>query len=104
MAKALGASPEEEYQENLHKLAKLLKGTVGLLCTSHPPEIVETWFADYSKTDFARAGIVSPVTFTVPAGSVSARGGEVPAEDDVLLSHTLEPTLRQLGSKCPLDR
>ena len=101
MAKALGTTPEEEHADNIHQLAKLLKGTVGLLCTSDPPEVVETWFADYSKTDFARAGTVSPITFTVPAGPVYTRGGQVAAEDDVLLSHTLEPTVRSLGSKSP---
>lgn len=101
MAKAIGTSPSEEYQDNIHRLSKLLKGTVGLLCTSHPPELVETWFADYSKTDFARAGTISPVTFTVPAGSVYTRGGQIPAEDDVLLSHTLEPSVRGMGSESP---
>lgn len=99
MAKAIGTSPSEEYLENLHRLAKMLKGTVGLLCTSHPPELVEEWFADYSKTDFARAGTISPITFSVPAGSVYTRGGQVSNEDDVLLSHTLEPSVRGMGSK-----
>lgn len=99
MAKAIGTSPSEEYFDNLHSLAKLLKGTVGLLCTSHPPELVEEWFAGYSKTDFARAGTVSPITFTIPAGAVYTRGGQISSEDDVLLSHTLEPSIRGLGSK-----
>lgn len=98
MAKAIGTTAAEEVSDNIHKLAKMLKGTVGLLCTSHPPELVEEWFADYSKTDFARAGTVSPITFTIPAGAVHTRGGQVAAEDDVLLSHTLEPSVRQMGS------
>lgn len=97
MAKALGATREEEYKENLHELAALVKGTVGLLCTQHPPELVREWFDEYRKTDFARAGTVSPVTFTLPEGTVYTRGGLIPAEDDVKLTHIMEPTLRQLG-------
>ncbi|ORY86304.1 ribosomal protein L10-domain-containing protein [Protomyces lactucae-debilis] len=97
MAKALGNTPAEEYLDGLSRLSPLLKGTVGLLCTSHPPELVEEWFASYSKTDFARAGTTSPLTFTVPAGAVYTRGGQVAAEDDVLLSHTLEPSVRGMG-------
>lgn len=99
MAKAIGTSPAEEYLDNLHSLSKLLKGTVGLLCTSHPPELVQEWFANYSKTDFARAGTVSPIEFIVPAGAVYSRGGQIPGDDDVLLSHTLEPSVRAMGSK-----
>ena len=97
MAKALGATREDEYKENLHDLAKLVKGTVGLLCTSHPPELVTEWFDEYRKTDYARAGTVSPVTFTLPEGTVYTRGGLIPEEDDVKLTHIMEPTLRQLG-------
>lgn len=99
MSKALGSSAAEEYQDNIHLLAKLLKGTVGLLCTSHSPEVVMEWFSDYSKSDFARAGTIAPITFVVPAGPVYSRGGEISPEKDVLLTHTMEPSVRNLGSK-----
>lgn len=99
MAKAIGTTAADEYVDNIHPLARFLKGTVGLLCTSHPPDLVETWFGDYSKTDFARAGTRSPITFTVPAGAVYTRGGQVPADEDVLLTHTLETSVRGMGSK-----
>ncbi|BFZ54120.1 mRNA turnover and ribosome assembly protein [Savitreella phatthalungensis] len=97
MAKALGLSPEDEYKDNLHELTPLIKGTVGLLCTQHPPELVREWFDEYRKTDFARAGTPSPITFTLPEGPVMSRGGTISAEDDVRMTHILEPTLRQLG-------
>lgn len=99
MAKALGSDAASEYLTGLHRLTPHLKGTVGLLCTSHDPTLVTDWFADYEKVDFARAGTRSTLTFTVPAGPVYTRGGQVDAEDDVLLTHTLEPTVRALGSK-----
>jgi mRNA turnover protein 4 len=47
--------------------------------------------------DFARAGTPATRTITVPPGVVYSTGGEVPAEHDVPVAHSLEPELRRLG-------
>ena len=98
IAKAIGITPAEAYSDGIEGLQKSITGTVGLLCTSHAPEIVKDWFADYAKHDFARAGTISPVHIKVPAGQVYTTIGTMAKEDDVLLSHTMEPVLRALGS------
>ncbi|KAI9794917.1 MAG: mRNA turnover and ribosome assembly protein [Piccolia ochrophora] len=104
MAKALGASPEDEYQPNLSQLSKHLSGNVGLLFTSRPPTDIISHFATYIKSDYARAGTPSSRSFTVPSGVVYSRGGEVAQEDDIPLPHSLEPTLRALGMPTRMDR
>ncbi|WEW61110.1 mRNA turnover and ribosome assembly protein [Emydomyces testavorans] len=97
MAVALGTTPETACARNLDKLSPLLTGAVGLLFTSrHPPSVLE-YFSSFHPLDYARAGTVSPRAFTIPAGIVYAHAGEVPAEHDEPLSHTVEPALRKLG-------
>jgi mRNA turnover protein 4 len=81
-----------------------LHGDVGLLITSHPPTVVTEWFESFIKTDFPRAGTVTPLTVTIPAGAVYSRGGQVKVEDDSPLPHSLEPTLRQLGMPTRLQK
>lgn len=99
MARALGHGPEDSYADNIYKLTPFLRGTVGLLFTNRPPTqlltLLENLAAD--KVDFARAGATATRDFVVPYGTVHATGGEVPAEYDVPLGHTLEPELRRLG-------
>ncbi|ANB12262.1 Mrt4p [Sugiyamaella lignohabitans] len=97
MQKALGRTPEEEHRENLAQLTKHMSGDVGLLMTDEEPQVVRDYFESFVKSDFARAGIVAPLTFTIPAGIVYSRGGQIPAEDDVPLAHSLESTIRSLG-------
>ncbi|KAJ8101192.1 ribosomal protein L10-domain-containing protein [Lipomyces tetrasporus] len=98
MAKALGLTQEDEARNNLSKLSKYVKGAVGLLLTSEDPETVETYFSDFGKSDFPRAGQVASVSFTVPSGIIYSRAGQIPVEDDIPLPHSLESTLRvQLG-------
>jgi len=74
------------------------------LLTSHPPEVVTDWFSTFVKTDFPRAGNVAPITFTIPAGTVYSRGGQVPVEEDAPLPHSLEPMLRHLGMPTRLQK
>lgn len=81
-----------------------MHGDVGLLLTSHPPNVVTEWFESFIKTDFPRAGTVAPITFTIPAGTIYSRGGQVDIEDDSPLPHSLEPTLRQLGMPTRLQK
>ncbi|EEP80112.1 conserved hypothetical protein [Uncinocarpus reesii 1704] len=104
MAVALGTTPETAFAPNLDKLAPLLNGSIGLLFTTRAPESVLGYFSSFHPTDFARAGNVSPRAFTIPPGIVYAHAGEIPAEHDEPLSHTIEPTLRKLGVPTRLVR
>ncbi|KAF2762685.1 hypothetical protein EJ05DRAFT_506380 [Pseudovirgaria hyperparasitica] len=97
MAIALGLTPETEHLPNLRHLTKHITGDKGLLLTSRPPAAVLAHFAAYAETDYARAGVRATHTFTVPAGTVCSRGGELAPEDDVPLPHSLEPMLRKWG-------
>lgn len=97
MAKALGTSPEDEYQPSTHLLSKYLIGNVGLLFTNREPSAVIEYFGHFSQTDFARAGTPASRSFSVPAGTVYSMGGELAAEADVPMAHSLEPELRKLN-------
>ncbi|EMR64726.1 putative mrna turnover protein 4 protein [Eutypa lata UCREL1] len=98
MARALGHNPEDSFAENTYRLTSFVKGTVGLLFTNRDPASVVAYLGalSESKVDFARAGAVAPRSFAIPWGAVYSTGGEVPAEHDVPLGHTLEPELRRL--------
>jgi mRNA turnover protein 4 len=104
MAKALGSSPADEHAPGLSALAKYLTGSVGLLCTNRAPEEVLAFFEGFVQVDFARAGVPASRTFTVPAGVVHSRGGEVAPEDDIALPHSLEVTVRKWGMPTRLDK
>ncbi|EJP65225.1 mRNA turnover protein 4 [Beauveria bassiana D1-5] len=97
MAKALGQTPEEAVAPGIDACARLLAGNIGLLLTDRAPDTVLDYFDNLALVDFARAGIVAPRAFSIPPGVVYATAGEVPAEHDVPLEHTLEPELRRLG-------
>lgn len=97
MAVALGTTPESAHAPNLHLLAPFLSGAVGLLFTSRAPQAVLDYFSSFHPMDFARAGSVTPRSFTIPSGIVYSQAGEVAESDDTPLSHTIEPTLRKLG-------
>lgn len=63
---ALGRTSEDEYDDNLRQVSKLIAGgSVGLLFTSRPAADVEEFFANFVEEDFARAGFVSPKTVMV---------------------------------------
>lgn len=104
MAKALGQTPAEEHLTNLSQLAEYLTGNVGLFFTNRKPSEIIEYFSAYSQTDFARAGVTATQTFTVPAGTVYSRGGELPEEDDVPLPHSVETTVRKWGMPTRLDK
>lgn len=97
MAKALGQTPAEEHLTNLSELAKHLSGHTGLFFTNREPSDIIEYFAAYSQTDFARAGVVATQTFTIPAGTVHSRGGEIPEDEDIPLPHSVETTVRKWG-------
>jgi mRNA turnover protein 4 len=96
MAKALGTSKEDEYQENLSALTSHLAGNVGLLFTSRPPSSVIQHFADLTSADYARAGTAASRSFTIPAGTIYGTAGEIAEEDDTPMPHSLEPEMRKL--------
>lgn len=104
MAKALGSTPEDEHLPNTHKLAKYLVGNVGLLCTNREPAVIKEYFDNLAKTDFARAGTAAAREFIVPAGMVYSMGGEIEADDDVPMAHSLEPELRKLNMPTTLKK
>lgn len=104
MAKALGTTTEEEQAPGLARLTGHLKGNVGLLFTSRDPKDVLEYFDDFSESDFARAGSKAPYSFTVPAGPVYSRGGEVPVHDDILVPASMETQLRGWGMQTRLDK
>ncbi len=104
MAKAIGTSPEDEYQPSTHLLSKYLVGDVGLLFTNREPAAIEEYFSNIAKTDFARAGTPATRSFTIPAGIVYSLGGEIEAEQDVPMAHSLEPELRKLNMPTSLTK
>ncbi|KAL3423387.1 ribosomal protein L10 [Phlyctema vagabunda] len=104
MAKALGTTPEDEYQPGTAKLSRYLAGNVGLLCTSREPESIKEYFSGLAKTDFARAGTAATRAFVIPAGIVYSMGGEIAAEDDIPMPYNLEPELRKLNVPTTLTK
>ncbi|XP_067010448.1 mRNA turnover protein 4 homolog [Anabrus simplex] len=92
MAIGLGKTVETEVEDNLHKLAKQLRGQCGLLFTNKSRDEVLEWFANYSDTDFARSGSVATSTVVLPKG---------PLEQ---FPHSMEPHLRQLGMPTSLKK
>lgn len=104
MSKALGSDPSSEYQTNTSLLSPHLVGNVGLLFTNREPSSIITFFQELSKTDFARAGTEASRNFTIPAGIVYSMGGEIAPENDVPMSHSLEPELRRLNVPTTLTK
>lgn len=97
MSKALGQNPAEAQADGIDALTPHIAGQVGLLFTNRSPQDIAAYFASINSVDFARAGAVASRDFVIPAGVVYATGGEVPADYDVPLEHTIEPELRRLG-------
>ncbi|SCU89665.1 LANO_0D05908g1_1 [Lachancea nothofagi CBS 11611] len=94
LGKALGQQREDEYKENLSKLTKHCAGVTGLLFTDEEPKVVQEYFQSYVRADYSRPKSKAPLTFEIPAGIVYSRGGQIPTEDDVVMVHSLEPTMR----------
>ncbi|KAI9051399.1 hypothetical protein LZ554_004446 [Drepanopeziza brunnea f. sp. 'monogermtubi'] len=104
MAKALGSTPEDEYQPSTHLLSKYLTGNVGLLFTNRKPSAVKEYFSQMAKTDFARAGTTATRSFEIPTGVVYSMGGEIDQEQDIPMAHSLEPELRKLNVPTSLTK
>ncbi|KAF8919501.1 ribosomal protein L10-domain-containing protein [Mucidula mucida] len=100
MAKALGLTPEEEHKQGIHKLAKQIKGQVGILFTNTEPKEVIEWFADFKQPDFARAGNVASRTVVLPVGPVMRHHSDPPEP----FPHNEDPQLRKLGLTTTMNR
>jgi len=100
MAKALGVTAEQEHKLGLHKIAKELKGQVGIFFTDTEPQEVIEWFDHFRVPEFARAGNIATRTVIIPAGPVM-RHHSNPAEP---FPHNEEPQLRKLGLSTTLKR
>ncbi|OCH90914.1 mRNA turnover protein 4-like protein [Obba rivulosa] len=100
MAKALGTTPEEEHRMGLHKLAKQIKGQVGLFFTDSPPQEVLDWFADFQQPDFARSGNRATQTVVLPEGPIMQQHSTPPEP----FPHNEDPQLRKLGLRTTMKR
>lgn len=87
MQVALGMTPSEECQDNVHKIANRIAGPCGLLFTDMEPVQVQNLFAEYRPVDYARHGAVATETVTL------SKGPDALAR----LPHSIEAHLRQLG-------
>lgn len=92
MALGLGKTTETEVQDNLHKLAKQLRGQCGLLFTNKTKEEVLEWFDNFGQGDYARSGGTATDTIVLPAGPLPQ------------FPHSIEPHLRSLGMPTSLQK
>eukprot|EP00088_Acartia_fossae_P048012 TRINITY_DN5222_c0_g1_i5.p1 TRINITY_DN5222_c0_g1~~TRINITY_DN5222_c0_g1_i5.p1 ORF type:complete len:239 (+),score=50.88 TRINITY_DN5222_c0_g1_i5:41-757(+) len=92
IAKALGCTEEEEYNENLHKVSVLLRGERGLLFTNEKTDDVLEYFENLSTPDYARTGGQCVETVVLPEGPLPE------------FSHAIEPQLRNLGLPTSLKK
>ncbi|WVR05208.1 hypothetical protein IAU60_002220 [Kwoniella sp. DSM 27419] len=102
MAKALGTTPETEYQEGMAQLAKRLKGQCGLFFTSHPVDETVEWFESWTRREYARMGAKATAEIVLPEGPILTPY-TVPASGDPF-PHSMEPQLRALGLATTLVR
>ncbi|CEM05472.1 unnamed protein product [Vitrella brassicaformis CCMP3155] len=87
MQVALGLTPETECQDNIHHIARRLRGERALLITDKRPDDIERFCADFRPEEFARSGFTATETIVLPEGT------------DALskFPHSVEPHLRALG-------
>lgn len=97
MAKALGDSAATEPHPGTSLLSPHITGSVGLIFSPRNPTSILEYFASFCPLDFARAGTVASRDFTLPAGMLYSRGGEIPPSEDAPIGHSVEPGLRKLG-------
>lgn len=100
MAKALGATAEEEHRMGLHKLAQQIKGQVGLFFTDSEPQEVIEWFDDFKQADYARTGNKATRAVILPAGPVMRVHSDPPEP----FPHNEDPQLRKLGLTTSMKR
>jgi len=94
---ALALSHAAETNPSLGRLHTHLAGEIGLIFSPQAPSSLLPFLHSFHPASFARTGTAATRTFTVPAGTLYTRGGEIPIEDDVPVQHSMEPGLRKLG-------
>ena len=92
LAKALGNSEAEEYNENLHLVSRCLKNECGLLATNQSQDDVIEYFTHLSERDFARTGGVATETVELKQGVLE------------MFPHNMEPQLRKMGMPVSLEK
>jgi len=93
MALALGREEAEEYNDNLHKVSKLLRGpNRGLMLTNEAQKVVEEFFEEFEEPDFLRTGGTALEDVDIPEGPLKQFG------------HAMEPQLRALGLPTELKK
>ncbi|KAK7084773.1 mRNA turnover 4 [Halocaridina rubra] len=92
MALALGRTPKEEVNDNLHKVASKLCGHRGLLFTNASKNEVLEYFTKKQFPDYPHAGDIA-------TEDVELKEGPLPQ-----FSHSIEPHLRKLGLPTRLQR
>ena len=71
MSLALGRTEEEEYNDKLHRVSKLLRNQRGLLFTSQNEENVVEFFDEHAENDFLRTGGIAEDTVELEAGPMT---------------------------------
>lgn len=97
MAVALGLTSATEPYPGTSLLTPHLHGNIGLVFSTRAPQDMVAYFASFNPSDYARAGTIASRSFSIPAGIVYSRAGEIPEEEDVPIAHSIEPNLRKLG-------
>jgi len=93
MAVALGREEAEEYNDMLHRVSRLLRGSNrGLMFTNEDPLKVEEFFEAHSEPDFARTNGTATEDVVLPEGPLPQFG------------HAMEPQLRGMGMPTSLKR
>jgi len=87
MQLALGMTPSQECQDNVHKIANRISGPCALLFSDMEPTKVQSLFSEYRPMDYARHGATATDTVTL------SKGPDALAK----LPHSIEAHLRQLG-------
>ncbi|KAL5960817.1 hypothetical protein TSMEX_011486 [Taenia solium] len=92
IAIAFGRDSATQLKPGLHKLIKYIKGQCALLFSNLELDELRQVFNQFRSQDYARAGSIAAQTVTLAAGPMPK------------FSHTLEPSLRQLGLPVKLVR
>ncbi|UVC54171.1 60S ribosomal protein L10e [Theileria orientalis] len=90
---ALGTKPEDEIQENLHKISENLFGESAILITSEMPDVVIEKVNGFKVRDFAKCDKVAKETIILKEGGDDFK--EIPG--------SMEPQFRKLGVPTALN-
>ena len=89
---ALGRTPADEVQDNMHKVSERLRGACMLLFTNRDRREVEDFFANFHEREYARMGMLVTQDVEIKEGPLTQ------------FAHSQEPYLRGLGLPTRLNR